>query len=61
MDGETLLEEFDEEQLLPKGRGGSTLAGEQDCLITFRDVVTLPDIGEVLIVVVGEMGLVPHG
>jgi hypothetical protein len=61
VDGETLLDEFDEEQLFPKGKGGLTHAGEQDCLITFRGVVTLPDVGEVLIVVVGEMGFVPHG
>jgi len=61
VDGGTLLAESDEEQLFPKGSGRSTPAGQQDCLITFRGVATLPDVGEVLLVVVGEMGLVPHG
>ena len=59
MDG-TLLDEFDEDQLFPKGSGRSTTAGQLDCLITFRGVASLPEVGEVLIVVVGEMGFVPH-
>jgi len=59
-DGGTLLEELDEEQLFPKGSGRSTPAGQLDCLITFQGVESLPEVGEVLIVIVGEMGFVPH-
>lgn len=59
-DGATLLAEYDETQYFPKGGGQSTPAGQQDCLLTFRGVETLPDVGEVLIVVVGEMGFVPR-
>jgi len=60
VDGGTLLAEFDEEQSFPKGRGRSTPAGQLDCLITFQAVEILPEVGEVLIVIVGEMGFVPH-
>ena len=61
VDGGTLLAEFDEEQSFPKGSGRAPRAGQLDCLITFRAVETLPDFGDVLLVVVGEMGFVPHG
>jgi hypothetical protein len=59
-DGSTLLAEFDEEQSFPKGRGQESPAGQQDCLLTFSGIETIPDVGEVLLVVVGEMGFVPH-
>lgn len=59
-DGSTLLAEFDEEQSFPKGNGRAARAGQQDCLIAFTGIETLPEVGEALLVVVGEMSFVPH-